>query len=507
MQLEYGPAIAFFKREVLTSMRKGTVFAALGAYVAIVVFALSASWPEGTTALISAGRYSRQLLGTWTLASVWAIVLILPTLAANSIISEKQKNTLDLLYTVPVAPINIIVGKFLGVISFFVFLLIVSCPLLGITFFLVGLDWTQLLLWMAVVAPAVFAAAALSLRISVTAPNMNSALGRIYGAAFLLYIGLAICAGLSSVFLRTFFAYQFSYWVIVCLFLLFLTFLYLGTAANAWRRLPRTMEQKNIDPKTLNVLVRPIGESFDKHKPLRDGRNPVFLKEIYWGARQGGGMRARIIAYSIIIYAFSIFSVVFMSLNGRRGNPDYSFLSFHAVLPILFSPAFMASMFTKEYETGNMDTLRLTPLRPREIVLGKWYAGLHAIRPFLYASLAMTFIVFLAWRRLDIVPIALGYASFIICSIYAVTSGLLASLVMRSTGTAAALGYALISPLAFFSLLRRVLQGPMTYWMGPFSGWLISSAICAALSAIMLWLAVLIYAWRHAKDSDRKGAA
>ena len=65
----------------------------------------------------------------------------------------------------------------------------------------------------------------------------------------------------------------------------------------------------------------------------------------------------------------------------RSDDAMRDWILFQNYVTVLLAPALMANALTKEMELGNLDMLRMTLLRPRDITLGKLAAGAMALFP------------------------------------------------------------------------------------------------------------------------------
>lgn len=73
------------------------------------------------------------------------ILFSVPSFTAGSIAGEREKQTLDILLTTRLRPLQIILGKLFSSISSVLLLYISSLPILGITFAIGGIEWDSLL--------------------------------------------------------------------------------------------------------------------------------------------------------------------------------------------------------------------------------------------------------------------------------------------------------------------------------------------------------------------------
>jgi hypothetical protein len=126
------------------------------------------------------------------------------------------------------------------------------------------------------------------------------------------------------------------------------------------------------------------------------------------------------------------------------------------VLTVLMAPALMAGTLTKEYELGNLDMLRMTLLKPREIILGKLFAGALSMSPALLAAvISVVPVIFLGVRNWDM--LIAGYVTLFVCALLSLSIGLASSMMTKRTTVALAISYAL-TVLVFWGADRVFLR-------------------------------------------------
>jgi ABC-2 type transport system permease protein len=135
-------ALAIAKRELLAYFVSPIAYAALTAFVLlsgyffnsmVVYYIRQASLADRQIEAL--GRSALQLdVPTVILENFFAneggfvLLLILPLLTMGLLTDERRKGTLELLLTSPVRPIELTLGKFLGALSLFVMMLVLTLP-------------------------------------------------------------------------------------------------------------------------------------------------------------------------------------------------------------------------------------------------------------------------------------------------------------------------------------------------------------------------------------------
>lgn len=73
------------------------------------------------------------------------LVFIVPALTATSITSEKEKQTLDVLFSTKMSPFSIVIGKFIGAVSKVILLLVLALPIYALSFLIGGVALSSIL--------------------------------------------------------------------------------------------------------------------------------------------------------------------------------------------------------------------------------------------------------------------------------------------------------------------------------------------------------------------------
>jgi ABC-type transport system involved in multi-copper enzyme maturation permease subunit len=92
-----------------------------------------------------APNYGQQLFKYLVVFQMILITFIAPALTAGAISSERERQTIDLLFVTRIAPFSIIWGKLLASMSFVVLLLLLSVPIFSLVFLFGGVELDQVL--------------------------------------------------------------------------------------------------------------------------------------------------------------------------------------------------------------------------------------------------------------------------------------------------------------------------------------------------------------------------
>ncbi len=117
------------------------------------------------------------------------ITLVTPALTAGAISSERERQTIDLLFVTRIPPFSIIWGKLLASMSFVVLLLLLSVPIFSLVFLFGGIELDQVLYSFLVTIVAAFALGLIGIAFSTWLRRTLAATVASYMAAFLLVFG------------------------------------------------------------------------------------------------------------------------------------------------------------------------------------------------------------------------------------------------------------------------------------------------------------------------------
>src|SRR2546429_4097343 len=124
-----------------------------------------------------------------TIFQVGLLGFITPALTSGAISSERERQTLDLLFVTPLAPFSILWGKLLASMSFVVLLLILSIPLFSLVFLLGGIELDQVVYAFAVTGATALTLGFVGIAFSSLFRRTLPATVAAYGAAFVLLLG------------------------------------------------------------------------------------------------------------------------------------------------------------------------------------------------------------------------------------------------------------------------------------------------------------------------------
>jgi hypothetical protein len=477
---------ALMRRDLLRSLRTFRAFLLLVVAVAILSFIVFAGWPEEFHTLSMIARTSEELLMIFASFYFVAACIVLPAYGAAAIVQEREQNTLDMLDLTLTPRWALLIGKLLNTLGFYLLLLVAGLPPMSLLFGLVGLDLAVLGKTLVILLPTALSVAMVSLLCSIRARRsiiafILSFLGMLcVMGVWLIPVSLAVGVltswdpGLEDLFLEIFpvlspvvalvfvsSAFGSSSSFLYCAF--YQTALFAFIFLAAWRMLRRPFEAGT--PRRSRSRRRPLRRLLDvlfvrvpPFKPIADRANPMYRSEVQWSLlTRPAGRRSLFLFLSLFFVAvLLLFDFMFASDDGVM-----SWAMAHLALICLLSPIMSANTLTKESELGNLDMLRVTLLRPRDIVWGKTHAAFTGVCSVLAVTFLSSLLALpLVWdisRGPEILLV--GFVTVVVCASLLVCFGILASAVVKRSTTAVVLGYA--SSLVYIFLLLPAWWGAM----------------------------------------------
>lgn len=324
------------------------------------------------------------IVGAIIFVGAW---ILTPLLASDCLSRERREGTLGLLFLTPLRPIEIVIGK--GLIHFLraTSLVVATIPVLTIPFLLGGVTGLDLLMMLCLYGTALF----MSLASGILASSFcrSSLRSVVLTGAWLVilvylfsYLPLAIPLegydaifdieeGLEEIFELFFFRGTMirptvratlltpTQWAVCSLVVSMLVFT--SVIVFAARRLKATWQDKpptTAQIRIQKVFVRPrfFTRLLQWSNRRQLTRNPVgWLQQYSWQAR-------------LIKWGWCLLIVVVCSLATRNVDDWLEMLKVFVMLSMAFCAV---SSFQREKETGALELLLVTPLRERQIILGR----------------------------------------------------------------------------------------------------------------------------------------
>ncbi|MCC6697758.1 MAG: ABC transporter permease [Candidatus Hydrogenedentes bacterium] len=475
------PSLIIVKRELLTSLRRTRTLLFVVALLLAAGSVVLLGWPSGNVPSTYVAAVSRQMLFSVSITLFVGCILFVPGIAAYTIVSEREQDTLDALYLTLVRPSGVVSAKALNTVGVYLLLIVGTFPVLATVMFGVGLDWSELAAILGLLTGSAACCAMIGVLCSCLFRRTFVALVASYVATvgllcgpwyFLLFLHLLVTG-------RTFYLFNYvgrgigradwstvfsplhvllgiqtqslSAWqlpaalviqAVFCLVCFFISVRFLRRPAQ-----PRAVsgEKPIEDPKILHArrtqfpfyLVDPL-----RRKPMiEDGKNPMRVREIRWGLFNRGTVLIRIF---YCVFTVCLFASLFLSMGSGRSvqNSLVMWLTIENGLIMLVVCGLTANSFAKEYELGNIDMLRMTLLRPASMVTGKISGSFTSLIPIALAlgigSLPILF--FQSSKAWVLIP---GFITLAVCAVLTTSASILTSLIARRTNAALMGGIAL----------------------------------------------------------------
>ncbi|MFM7519695.1 MAG: ABC transporter permease [Planctomycetota bacterium] len=173
-------------RELLAILRSPRAAAGLVAVALACVAVVLVRWPADGIADLS-GATSRGVLALFAWGLLACVLLLAPAFAAPSIVRERLRGTLMLLFNSPIHPWAIYAGKFLAILAFVAIVLAASLPAAAGCLALGGVDpWRQVAMLYAVLFLVAAQCVAIGLLVSSRTGGTDAAIRVTFAAVFAL---------------------------------------------------------------------------------------------------------------------------------------------------------------------------------------------------------------------------------------------------------------------------------------------------------------------------------
>ncbi len=486
MKMQINPIIG---KEVRVLLRSRRVFGLQLAYVGVLCLLAVVIWPRrGVYSLSSLA--SRDLFTVLSLGQLILVALFSPALTATSITAEKERGTFDLLFASLLKPRSIIFGKLVSSIAILLILIFSSLPVMSVSFLLGGVSLAEVGLAVLVLVVATVLFGLIGLCLSAVSSRSYTSTAITYLLILLLGIGVWIPSLVLASWqkgARVFYTLRscspftamlsvsqpdllrsygqeilsaaspltvFMRFSAVCIPILIIWFII--TIKKVERVRPRRRERLIRDRKLLSrrkrhfpfYLLDPLkGKSM-----IRSVDNPVSVKE----SRNSTMGKTKFMIRGM--YVCLIFSMVLMGLASASvgvWSPDaikVVAICFQIGLVILIAPGLTASALTQEKEHYTYDLLRMTLLHRHTVIIGKLTVPLRHMLLLIISTFPMFGMLwyldyYSATRVLTCLLIILTTLLF------ALAAGIFASSFCRTTASATAWAYGIVSSLSVATLI------------------------------------------------------
>jgi len=511
-------------REIISSLRtrKAIIFQVM--FLALSAGLLWLLWPAGELQAIG-GQQAKLILSVLAMGEVILVALFAPAFTAASLTLERERNTMETLFTTLMRPWEIATGKMVGSLTFLLLLVFCGIPALSLTFLLGGVSASQVL---AVVGVLLLTAVYLGMIGFLVSSFMHRSYRSIIVTyAILLFICLITALPAwpisGNLMFRGGVVWQWLFRILASLSplqamlsIVFRDTVYSGRSdvfPDIWQlyipissgvsvaaaavclyrlRRPiapprpreklRVVERGKFTARSVMFIVDPRKR---KHM-IRWWQNPVLLKEFRTRPMLQAQWLFRAVSVCLIVSVLLMFLVTF-SIQAYAGESRDLFTPLASAVAalmvamiILVGPAITSGTICSDRETGVWDLLRMTRMSSWRIVTGKFQAS---VIPLLLLMVAMLpALVILLYFNMGLWPNVLWVLAVVgITVLFVATAGMFFSAVFSKTSTATAWTYSVVLLLGMLTLL--VLLGEQFFSPRFVQAVFVVNPIAAALAA------------------------
>jgi len=463
--------MAMARHELLAVLRTSRTFLLTCLAMGLAIVVVSFSLPEELTPM-NAGAAARQLFVSYACFIFGAAVLFMPALAAVTITVERRQGTFDLLRLTPLKPRHIVLGKVLHTFGFYLLLLIATLPIIGVLFFLIGVEWAQFIQAVVTSLLTALSASIIGVGCSARFSGRTSAIAASYlgllvvmGPPQILVLGIASFGLLvpvlgvlyyflspAAALVHTFLS---SNWIVFAASAAYQGVIIVVSFHNACRLTARPPVSYDREAHAVPRLtpVPPDPEAPPEFTP----EPPAPVPDIPGvAAKLGGGnvivrIRARWydwqVPFTLELYVFCVVVALTASIVAldmfEGAQLGLTWLMFEVVLLLIVTPGVVSTRFTREYEQHTMDSLRMTPMRPHGLVLHQLSKAALKLAPLVIGMLASALPLAFTnspWR-LPFSVVLRGQVSLLVCFFLALSVSQLMGLQTRKTPMALLMGH------------------------------------------------------------------
>ncbi|MFW6060674.1 MAG: ABC transporter permease, partial [Phycisphaeraceae bacterium] len=396
------------KRELLGTLRTRRALV-VQILLAIALAALVLlRWPTDARVDFD-GLRAQQVLSVFGYGLLTGVILLAPVFPAASIVRERQAGTLALLLNSPMKASSIAAGKLAGSLGFILLLILLSAPPAAACFAMGGIDAGDFAMMYLVVFALAFQYATLGLLISSFATSVDSSLRLTFGGVLLLAVislgphqflgatatgttatviewvrclspipAMAEAMGNDTVLTGGLSTTGSAARFIVLALLSGAGFLG-WTALRLNQRLfdkPRDAGQVTDERSRGAQVFRRIMYLWFFDPQKRSGligplSNPVMVKEQRCRRFGRGHWMMRMIGACLILSLALVLATTSRTIEWGVESLGGVMVALQMGLVILITPALASGLISSERETGGWQLMRMTPLSPITIIVGK----------------------------------------------------------------------------------------------------------------------------------------
>ncbi len=488
------PSMAIIRRDLLRAARQKRTFVWVVALVGITSLFVVAFWPDQAFYYYRGSRVSQDIVFPSIMTWMFAVMLLVTPYAATTIVLERQRETFDLVRTTRIRPLGFVFAQLFSVLALQLVLILTTLPVVASVYFLVGLELRNLIVAVGMVVVVMVSCAVAGLYASSKSQSVLTALVRAYLYAFTVMGGPVIVGALILEVFRLYrlrgsveevFAVaspafagiasavgevEIFYVIASALIQSVVIVLGLGLTYSNVRRPER--ETNDLWTSALSRLRRPFGRTpgpgapaIRRQRPIGEYANPVYVKDTRFVGR---GHRSLLFGLNLMLFVVAALIAApafFISVGGSEGNREEALVTWVVFMWFalgILAPLMTATSIANEDELGNLDMLRVTRIRAREVVLGKFLAGCRLLFPALVVLAALSLVL----APLDYHPrmpggLTTGFVSACLAGLLGLSMGILASAFARTSTRAAIWAFFLTA----WMLILMFLAGALSYEM------------------------------------------
>ncbi len=465
-----GPVLAV---ELVTTARRTRYFVLRVLYAVALFIALCFTYlvtlGSRSGDMNASAQFTAAFFGTFGVMQLAAVLLIGPALAAGAIAQERQRRTIEYLYTTPLSNLEIVIGKLGGRVLQILFFVLSGVPVLALAMLLGGIAPWAVAVLTAITLSTVLFVTMVSIAVSAWTAKARDAVVGAYLVFFCLWV---------LPFLLSFLLSAWSEPLMKQVFITnpVMTFTMILTGEGPWGRLTESwplllalVRNQMLAGGTAlglatlfmrRIHLREAGKLARKRRRrtwfFRDeiGDNPMYWKEL---CVESGASRLGLLGYGLLTVIFIVVcgsTVYFVSESlGRPSMQSGEFYCDYAIFTstllcccgLLLLIARAAASITAEKERDCWASLISTPLEPAEIIKAKILGNIFSLRG-LVPLLAVVWLPAVLLQPSYFCSIAFTLLDLGILAAFAATLGIYCSQSSKSTlhAMGAALGIAVL---------------------------------------------------------------
>ncbi len=509
---------AILERELLSLFRTRRAFAIQAGVAVACLILVALRWPQGAQVDL-AGMRSREVFILFGYALLSAVVLLVPSFPASSIVRERQQRTLVLLLHSPLSSSAVYFGKLAATLGFVVVLIFLTVPAAAACHAMGGISLTgQLLPLYAVMLVLAVQLGALGLWVSSHARTPDSAMRITYGAVLVLVLftmiphfflqGTQSSAATGAFWLRFVSPIPAVMELLghrdigqrtaggaeypVATYLVSAVLMTVVLAVLTTRRLsfrmfdaPRSQGLVTDQRSLLQRVFRRFAFLVDPQRrksEIGPWTNPVMIKE--FRSRQFGRLHwlLRLVSACAVISLALTWATTLGSADWGVETIGGIIVVMQMALIVLITPGLAAGLISGELESGGWKLLRMTPMSAGVILRGKLLSVSWTMLLILLATLP-GYLVMVWINPLVSEQVRQVVISLVLTAVFSIVLSTTVSSFFRRTSAAT---------VASYVVLLVICAGTLLFWLGrdaPFGhatveGALKINPLAAALSVI-----------------------